>query len=169
MKSLKRVFLTAFFVLPLGIAVSAFSQEAGSSGDNQKLNAQAYVALLNTDANAKREAVITDILQLSDEDGKVFWPIYHEYDKELSKLNAVEAQSIQEYAKNYPNITDQQAEQIVSKSLQAESERVALKKKYYAKIKSALSAGTAATFFEVENQLQDIVDLQTSSALPVTQ
>jgi len=53
--------------------------------------------------------------------------------------------------------------------LQAESERVALKKKYYAKMKTALSAGTAATFFEVENQLQDIVDLQTSSALPVTQ
>jgi hypothetical protein len=168
MKSLKSVFLLTLFVLPLVIVVPAFSQDAGGS-DNQKLNTQAYVELLKTDANAKREAVITYILQLSDADAKVFEPIYREYDKELAKLNAAQAQALQEYAKDYQNITDKQADELVSKSLEVEAQRVELKKKYFEKMKSALSAGTAATFFEVENQLQDIVDLQASSVLPASQ
>jgi len=168
MKSLKSVFLPALLVLPLVIAVPAFAQDASSS-DNQKLNTQAYVELLKTDANAKREAVITYILQLSDADAKVFGPIYREYDKELSELNAAEAQAIQEYAKDYQSITDKQAEDVVNKSLHLEAQRVELKKKYFEKMKSALSATTAATFFEVENQLQDIVHLQAASVLPASQ
>lgn len=168
MKSLKSVFLPTLLVLPLVIVVPAFSQDAGGS-DNQKLNTQAYVELLKTDANAKREAVVTYILQLSDADAKVFEPIYREYDKELAKLNAAQAQALQEYAKAYQNITDKQADELVSKSLEVEAQRVQLKKKYFEKMKSALSAGTAATFFEVENQLQDIVDLQASSVLPASQ
>src|SRR6516164_7285660 len=162
MKTLKRPFLLVLFVLPLVIAAPAFSQDASS---NKDLNTQAYVELLKTDANAKREAVITYILQLSDADAKVFEPIYREYDKELAKLNAAQAQALQEYAKDYQNITDKQADELVSKSLEVEAQRVELKKKYFEKMKSALSAGTAATFFEVENQLQDIVDLQASSVL----
>lgn len=168
MKTLKRAFLTALFVLPLVIAVPAFSQDAGSS-DNQKLNTQAYVELLKTDANAKREAVVTYIMQLSDAEAKVFWPIYREYDNELSRLNAAEAQEIEAYAKDYDKITDKQAEDVVNKSLHLEAQRVELKKKYFEKMKSELSASAAAKFYEIDSQFQDIVHLQATSALPATQ
>jgi hypothetical protein len=166
MKTVKRAFLPALFVLPLVIAVPAFSQEASSS--SKELNTQAYIELLKTDANAKHEAVVTYIMQLSDADAKVFGPIYREYNDELSKLNAAEAQEIEAYAKNYDKISDKEAEDVVNKSLHLEAERVALKKKYFEKMKSALSPSAAAKFYEIDSQFQDIVHLQATSALPAT-
>ena len=108
-------------------------------------------------------------MQLSDSDAKVFWPIYREYNDELNKLNAAEAEEIKAYTKNYDNITDKEAEDIVNKSLHLEAQRVELKKKYFGKMKSALSASVAAKFYEIDSQFQDIVHLQTTSALPATQ
>ena len=165
MKLLKRPFPLVLFVLPLVIAAPAFSQDASS---NKDLNTQAYVELLKTDSNAKREAVVTYIMQLSDSDAKLFWPIYREYNDELSKLNAAEAQEIEAYAKDYDKITDKQAEDVVNKSLHVEAQRVELKKKYFEKMKSALSASVAAKFYEIDSQFQDIVHLQATSALPAT-
>ena len=166
MRTLKSAFVQALFVLlPLVIAAPAFSQDASS---NKDLNTQAYVELLKTDANAKREAVVTYIMQLSDSDAKVFGPIYREYNDELSKLNAAEAQEIEAYAKNYDKISDKEAEDVVNKSLHLEAERVELKKKYFEKMKSALSPSAAAKFYEIDSQFQDIIHLQTTSALPAT-
>ena len=166
MRTLKSAFVQALFVLlPLVIAVPTFSQDASS---NKDLNTQAYVELLKTDANAKREAVVTYIMQLSDSDAKVFGPIYREYNDELSKLNAAEAQEIAAYAKNYDKISDKEAEDVVNKSLHLEAERVELKKKYFEKMKSALSPSAAAKFYEIDSQFQDIIHLQTTSALPAT-
>src|SRR5215469_12782961 len=166
MRTLKSAFVQALFVLlPLAIAAPAFSQDASS---NKDLNTQAYVELLKTDANAKREAVVTYIMQLSDSDAKVFWPIYREYNDELSKLNAAEAQEIKAYAKDYDKITDKEAENLVNRSLHLEAQRVDLKKKYFEKMKSALSAPAAVKFYEIDSQFQGIVHLQTTSALPAT-
>ena len=166
MKTLKRALLHALFVLPLVIAAPAFSQDASS---NKDLNTQAYIELLKTDPNAKREAVVTYIMQLSDADAKTFWPIYREYNDELNTLNAAEAQEIEAYAKDYDKITDKEAEDVVNKSLSLEAQRVELKKKYFEKVKSALSASAAAEFYEIDHQFQDIVHLQATSALPATQ
>jgi len=91
-----------------------------------------------------------------------------EYNDELNKLNAAEAQEIGAYAKDYDKITDKEAEDVVNKSLHLEAQHVELKKKYFEKMKSALSASVAAKFYEIDSQFQDIVHLQATSALPAT-
>ena len=35
-----------------------------------------------------------------------FWPIYEEYDAELTKLNNLRVANIQDYARNYDQMTD---------------------------------------------------------------
>ena len=162
MKTLKCVSL-AVLLMPLTIAAPAVAQAPGSAKD---ANTNAYVELLKSDAEGQREAIVTEILQLSPEDGKVFWPIYREYDKELRALNAAGAEAVQAYAREFQQLTDARADELLTKSLQAERQRVDLKQKYYEKLKAALSAGTAARFFEVDRQLQAIGDLQVSSVLP---
>jgi hypothetical protein len=46
---------------------------------------------------------------------------------------------------------------------------LALKKTYFEKFSKALMPKLAARFFQIENQLLDIVDLQVASSLPVIQ
>ncbi len=160
--TLKSAFL-AGLLMPLTIVAPAAAQETGGA---KAANTEAYVELLQGDAEAKREAIVTEILQLSLADGTVFWPIYREYDKERRALNAAAAEAVQAYARDFQRLTDAQADELLSKSFQVEGQRVDLKKKYYNKMKSALSATTAARFFEVDRQLQAIGDLQIFSVLP---
>jgi hypothetical protein len=51
--------------------------------------------------------------------------------------------------------------------LDLEGRRNALKEKYYAKLKTALPARTAARALQVENQIKLLVDLQIAASLPV--
>ena len=149
--------------MPLTVVGSAAAQDAGAA---KAANTKAYVEMLQGDAEAKREAIVTEILQLSPADDKVFWPIYREYDKERRALNAVTAEAVQAYARDFQHLTPAQADELLTTTFRAEGQRVDLKKKYYDKMKSALSATTAARFFEVDRQLQAIGDLQTLSVLP---
>jgi hypothetical protein len=84
----------------------------------------------------------------------------------LMALNDVKLGVIRDYAKNYDNFNDQKADAAANSILDFEAKRVVLKKKYYGLMKGALSAKRAAQYFQVENQIQMLLDLQVSAMLP---
>jgi len=168
MKSFKKFLVAAVLVLPMLVASYAFTQ-GRSAGDDRDLNLRAYVELLRADVKAKRVAIITEIMQFSDTEAAVFWPIFREYDNDLSKIGDGRVELIQDYIKNYDTITNEKADELMTKAFQLEAQRAALKKKYFDKMAESLSARTAARFFQVENQMQHIVDLQVSASLPAMQ
>jgi len=155
----------ALLAAPLLLVSSANAQDSAAASDKEQ-NTKAYVLLLSSDVDSKREAIVKVILQLSDADSAKFWPIYKEYEAERAKLDSAEAALIQEYAKDYQTITDAKADELLTKSFKIDAQRVELKKKYFSKVKSATSAATAAKFIEVENQLEDVAGLQAASVLP---
>jgi hypothetical protein len=106
-------------------------------------------------------------MEFSEAEDKAFWPLYREYDLELTKINDERVSLIEEYAASYPNVSDVLADKFALKALDLESRRTAVKSKYYDRFKKALTAKTAARFLQVENQLLMIVDLQIASSLPV--
>jgi len=155
----------ALLAAPLLLVSPAIAQDSSAASDKEQ-NTKAYVLLLSSDVDSKREAIVKVILQLSDADSAKFWPIYKEYETERAKLDSAEAGLIQEYAKDYQTITDAKADELLTKSFKIDAQRVELKKKYFSKVKSATSAATAAKFIEVENQLEDVAGLQAASVLP---
>ena len=173
MKSAERLLVAALFLLTL-VTTAAFtkntstSQEATASSDRE-LNLQAYTELLRADVKAKRVLIITEIMQFNDSEAAAFWPIFREYDLELSKLGDSRVQLITDYIKNYDSITNEKADELATGAFTLEAQRAELKKKYFDIMKKSLSARTAARFFQVENQIQQIVDLQISSNLPALQ
>lgn len=174
MKSVKRLFVVSLFVLPMLVATAAFTQDTGTNQDtttsnDRELNLRAYVELLRADVKAKRVAIITEIMQFSDSEAATFWPLFRDYDYELSKLGDARLQLITDYIKNYDDITNEKADNLMSAALALETQRTELKKKHFDIMKKALSPRTAARFFQVENQMQQIVDLQISANLPALQ
>jgi hypothetical protein len=168
MKTIRGTLLTCIVALPFLATPSAFAKDAKPASDKD-LNMQAYEKLLKADVDAKRDTIVKAIMRLNDSDSQIFWPIYKEYDAERAKLDEAEAQITAEYAKEYPDISDDQADQVMSKSLDLEAQRADLRKKYYDNMKKALSATIATKFFEVDSQMQSIHDLQVSSNLPANQ
>ena len=168
MKPVKGLAMAALFGLSL-MAAPAYAQDQASKSDDKELNLRAYIELIRADVKAQRVGIITQIMQFDDAQAAKFWPIFREYDFELSKIGDVRAQLIQDYANNFDNMTNEKADELASKALDLETQRAELKKKYYDKMKKELTPIVAARFFQVENQMQHIIDLQISSSLPVVQ
>jgi hypothetical protein len=106
-------------------------------------------------------------MQFDAEDAAKFWPIYRDYDAELSKLNDMRVANIQEYAKSYTTMTDDKADELIKNAMSYQKQRGELLAKYYERVKQDLGAITAARFVQVEHQLLTIIDLKIASALPV--
>jgi uncharacterized membrane protein len=168
MKSVKKIFVVILFVVAMLVASAALTQDTSTSSDRE-LNLRAYIELLRADVKAKRVAIITEIMQFSDADAATFWPLFRDYDHELSKLGDTRVQLISDYIKNYDDITDEKADGLMSSAFSLEEQRAELKKKHFDIMKKALSARTAARFFQVENQMQQVADLQISANLPALQ
>lgn len=136
-------------------------------GETQKANLDAYATLLRENVPDEKEQLIALVMFFDEADAAKFWPIYERYRTELDKLSASEAASIDDYVRNNRHLTGQQADQIVHNQTTFQSQRAALLEKYYEQFKDALGPVSAARFFEAENQLLSLTDLQLSSKLPV--
>src|SRR5262245_10206561 len=57
----------------------------------------------------ERQAIIAANLNLTDEQGKVFWPMYKEYGAEMDAITDRKIALIEDYARKYVGITDEEA------------------------------------------------------------
>jgi hypothetical protein len=135
--------------------------------ESESLNLSAYAELLRSDVRTQKVAIITEVMGFTDAEDKAFWPIYREYDVEMSKLGDERVALIEEYAVNYEQLTDATADKLASKALDLQARRQAALAKCFERVKAALSPKTALRFLQVENQLLLVIDLQIAAALPV--
>jgi hypothetical protein len=160
--------LLSIFAVCLLNAGAAFAQApAPSSAETRTLNLSTYAELLRSDVRALKVAILTEVMGFTaDEDAK-FWPIYREYDAEMSALGDERVALITDYAASYESLTDDVAARLAARAIDLEARRHAARARGYGKVKAALAPKTALRFVQVEHQLQLIIDLQISASLPV--
>jgi len=138
-----------------------------SPGTDAQVNVQAYIELLRSDVRQQKAEVMGSVMRLSAADAAKFWPIYSQYDAELNKLSDLRVANIQEYGRNYDQMTSEKADELVRNALAYRKQRSELLAKYYERVQQELGAITAARFIQVEDQLLLIIDLQIDSSLPI--
>jgi hypothetical protein len=173
---MKAILIVAAFAL-LGAAAQAQTPSkpgAKAAGlgtsdraSNEDRNIRAYIELLRTDVKKDKSQITGEVMQLDTDQSAKFWPVYKEFEAELTALGDKVLGVIKNYAENFDNMTDPVADGIANQILTIEQQRNELKKKYYARFKSALGAIVATRFLQVENQLERIIDLQIASELPI--
>jgi hypothetical protein len=168
------MFLTLLVFVPAGWSQDeAQPKKAGKqastspNADAQKKNIQEYIELLRSDVRQQKAEIMGSVMQLSAADAAKFWPIYSEYDAELSKLNDQRLANIQEYSRTYAQMTDEKADELIQKAMSYQKQRGELVARYYDRVKQELGAITAARFVQVEHQLLSIIDLRIASELPI--
>ena len=135
--------------------------------DTQKKNVQEYVELLRSNVRQEKAQIMGAVMQLSADDAAKFWPIYAEYNTELTKVNDQRVANIEEYARRYNQLTDEKADELVQNAMRYQKMRAELLAKYYDRVKQSLGVVTAARFLQVESQLLLIIDLQIAASLPL--
>jgi len=160
--------LVTSLVLMLAAATAAGAQSVPPPEQQTRtLNLSAYAELLRSDVLLQKVAIITQVMGFTEAEEAAFWPIYREYDGEMAKLGDERVALVADYAKNYDTLTDDVADRLAKTALDLEARRQAVKAKCYERVRAALKARTALRFLQVEHQLQLLVDLQISAALPI--
>ena len=157
----------AVLILTLATALSAQGKKVQDPAESKALNDQAYIRLLRTDLKARKKQIIEEAMQLNDQQAAAFWPIYQNYDAEQTKLGDAKLAIVQDYAQNFLNMTNEKADQLAQRVMVLDDQRLALRRKYYDLIKKALPTVLVVRFFQLENQIQLIADLQIASNLPI--
>jgi hypothetical protein len=159
----------ATLVVLMAAVPAARAQAPQSSTDQQTRtkNLAEYAELLRSDIRAQKVAIITEVMEFSDDEAGKFWPIYRDYDTEMSKLGDERVSLIAEYAKNFDTLTDADADKLASRAIDLDGRRRAALAKVYDSVKKALGAKTAMRFLQVEHQLLLLIDLQIASSLPI--
>jgi hypothetical protein len=134
---------------------------------SQKTNIDQDIKLMRQNVRAQKSKLMLSALQLDADQTKKFLPIYKSFEAELAKLNDLREATIREYAANYDNMTDTKADELVNQGVSYYKKRADLIATYYDKIRAALGTGTAARFAQVESMLDNIIDLQIQSSVPL--
>ena len=170
MKLRRLVLLAAFTVIGPTAGTGAGQDRPADPlprAESRERNLHAYIELLRRDIREQKVALITELMQFTDKEDEAFWPIYREYEIELSRIYDTRLKTIEIYADTYTALTDQKADELVLAALDLESRRTDLKRRYYTRLKTALSPRMAARAVQIEHQLDLLVDLQVAASLPV--
>jgi len=127
-----------------------------------------YLQLLRSDFNSAKVEIVNQIMKLSAEDAKKFWPVYREYENELGKQAINRAEFIAEFIQSHKDGTfdNAKAKDMAKRWFEAQRARLDLLEKYHGKIEQSLSSVQAGQFLQIENQIGIFIDLTIASEMP---
>ena len=145
----------------LAVAIAVFSISLMAQSEND------YLELSREILKTEKKAAISGAMQFSDQESKVFWPLYNEYQSKLYLIQNKRIDIIQEFAANFDSLTDEKADQLWIASQSYVTEILKLEKVYYKKFKKIIPAGKAARFFQVENKIETLINAQLALEIPL--
>ena len=125
------------------------------------------IQLLRSDVQSAKNDVIAHTMQFTDAESTVFWPIYRDYARDQQTIGDTLLQVIKDYAQQYGSMNDATASDLTQRFISIESRLVALRENYWPKFEKALGAKRAAKFYQVDNRLTLMVQLQLASEVPL--
>jgi hypothetical protein len=130
-----------------------------------------YVALLRSDLSDGKAHTINQVMDLSVDESRIFWPIYHDYEEELFANGDKRLELIKEYVKLHSTrtLTNDKARELSAAWFDFQSQQLELLKKYHAQIQKELSPIRAAQFVQIEHRFALVVDLMIASDLPLVE
>ncbi len=145
----------------VGIALLASFAPAGA----QTLHDE--IALSRQQLQSDRQEIVAANLQLSDAEGKIFWPLYRAYRQEVQKLGDRYVKLLEDYAANYKTLTNEKASAMLDESLSIQGEQNKIMVKHAKKMRETVSAKTVARFFQIENQLNSMLEVELADEIPL--
>ena len=131
----------------------------------------AYVAVMRADLSDGKLQIIDSVMHLSNDEAKVFWPIYQDYESELFDLGDQRIVLMRRFAaaQKAGKLDARDATELADGYFKFEQARLDLQKKYHGIIAKDLSPVRAAQFTQIEHRVGTIIDLAIAAEMPLIQ
>jgi hypothetical protein len=126
-----------------------------------------YMEVVRDILNTEKKAVVAETMTLSEAESGPFWALYNEYNAELYKVHTERVNIIKDFADSYESMTDEKADALVNRSLAYKTQVLKLNKTYYKKFKKILPATKAALYFQIESKIDDLVNAELATEIPL--
>ena len=140
-----------------------FAQEP----QQQEMNLNDYLALAKEDLAVQSKKLMLANMQLSEEEGKKYWPIYDDYFAERSKIMDERMEMYKLIGEKYGSMTDEDADKIAKTFFAIEEKLNKLELKTFNRIKDDLSSLRGIQFLQIQRQIDTIIKLQVSAQFPL--
>lgn len=106
----------------------------------------------NNEIEAYKIAFLTQKLDLSAEEAKLFWPIYNEWQKEQAQLRKERAEKMISFRKitEIEELSDSEIQGLIVNDFNFKQRELNLEKKYYYKLKSSLPIKIIGKYYRAQ-------------------
>lgn len=132
-------------------------------------SARTEFEIIRAEFKAEKKAVVAGFMNLSDADAAKFWPIYDKYEAERTKIGTERFDLISNYVEQYNSLTDEQAEDLLKKSLNIQQQELDLKKKYFKEVNKNIGTRKATAFIQLEDYISVVIRAQLYENLPLVE
>jgi hypothetical protein len=116
---------------------------------------------------AEKKVIVLSNMGIQGDMREKFGKVYDEYQGKLMEHRISEMKIIGEYAKDYLNMNDANADKLLGEWTKGQEAEVALKKEYIEKFKKVMPAAAVIRYFQIENRLGLLRKLEISSKIPM--
>lgn len=118
---------------------------------------------------ADKKLVVAANMDLSDAEGKAFWPIYEAYQKDLQAINDRLGRTILAYADAYNRnaLTDETAKRLTNEALVIDQDEITLRKTYAARLDRVLPGKKVARYLQIENKIRAAIRYDLATGIPL--
>ena len=158
--------LAASFSATPALAQATSGGNASIDMPREPLTAQDLEAL-RTELRATRKQIIAQNLTLTPEESTRFWPVYDQYQADLTQIKDDQYKLIAEYANTYGRYDDDGAKDFIARWLDLDVRTTALRTHYIPIIGRVLPGVKATTFFQIDRRVSMMIDQRIAAQLPL--
>ena len=123
--------------------------------------------LLRHDIRKQKQKLIAENLPMTESEAVKFWAVYQKYSDELKQINDEKFQMLHAYSQSWPSMSNDDALIFMRRWLEVDEKVVQLRSRYLPLVRDALPGKKAATFFQLDERISMMIDLEFASQLPL--
>jgi len=163
---MKRSMKVTFF-LTLVAAITMWMVSPVVAQDKPADNMQ----ILRDKVKADKKLLVAANMDLTDSEAKGFWPVYEEYQKDLTAINRRIGKLIESYAADYRanTLTNEKAKKLINELVAIEKADGGLQATYAPKLSKVLPAKKVARYLQIENKIRAALKYELAANIPVVE
>jgi len=159
--------MKAIFFLTLVAAITIWFVSPVVSQDKAAANMQ----ILREKIKADKKLLVAANMELTESEAKGFWPVYEEYQKDLTAINQRIGKLIESYAADYRanTLTDEKAQKLIDEMVAIEKADGGLQATYAPKLSKVLPPKKVARYLQIENKIRAALKYELAANIPAVQ
>jgi hypothetical protein len=127
--------------------------------------------ILRDKIKADKKLLVAKNMDLTESEAKAFWPVYDQYQKDLTAINQRIGKLIESYAADYQanRMTDEKAKKLIREYVAIEKAEAALKESYVPKLSKVLPPKKVARYLQIENKIRAAIKYELAGEIPFVQ